>query len=220
MRVLTVFLQRFELESDLVGVLVLVLVPMLVLVLVLELLSVLGQGASATVFLALNQAGKRVALKVGQLTNRKQFERETKIMNQVHHPRLVSALSFGVVEGFAPLYWIEMENLGGYTLADLLEGGLTEEEKWTIILDLVEGLEALHQQEMIHRDLKPSNVLVGHQHTLKISDFGLSKSIVQDQSMSMSAHGQMMGTPSYMSPEAISGKSMFMRLGNGIPSMS
>ena len=94
-------------------------------------------------------------------------------MTRAQSPRLLSALSHGVIEGFVPLFWIEMPLMGGNSLADI--GEVSLEEGAALCLGVIEGLKALHALGVAHRDLKPSNVLLTARGEVKLADFGLSK---------------------------------------------
>ncbi len=172
-----------------------------------ELTGWLGEGATAKVFVArragTGELGAPVALKVGPLTDRGRFEREVELMARARSPHLLSALDHGVIEGFVPLFWIEMPLMGGNTLADVGEVGLEEGVK--LCLGVLEGLKALHALGVAHRDLKPSNVLLTSSGEVRLADFGLSKR-VGDASASITTTGTVVGSPAYMSPEAINGE--------------
>ena len=172
-----------------------------------ELTGWLGEGASGKVFVAKREGtgelGARVALKVGPLTDRGRFEREVSLMERLRSPHLISALSHGVIEGFVPLYWIEMPLMGGQTLAEVPRGEL--EESLRQCLGVWRGLKALHEAGVAHRDLKPANVLMSTQGEPKLCDFGLSKS-VGGADASLTQTGMAFGSPAYMAPEAIKGE--------------
>jgi hypothetical protein len=115
-----------------------------------ELSGWLGEGAQAKVFVAKRSnagaLGAPVALKVGVLDDRTRFERELDVMSRVQSPHLLSALGHGVVEGFVPLFWIEMPLMGGHSLADV--GEVSLEEGVRLCLGVLEGLKVLPK----HRD--------------------------------------------------------------------
>ncbi len=171
-----------------------------------ELTGWLGEGASGKVFVAkrsgTGELGRRVALKVGPLTDRARFEREVSLMEQLNSPYLLSSYAHGVMEGFVPLYWIEMPLMGGQTLAELSRGAL--EDTLKLCLGVWKGLEALHKAQVAHRDLKPSNVLLTSDGQPKLGDFGLSKSMGSADA-SVTETGMAFGSPAYMAPEAIQG---------------
>jgi formylglycine-generating enzyme len=167
----------------------------------------LGEGAQAKVFVAKrSNAGALstpVALKVGVLNDRTRFERELDVMIRVQSPYLLSALKHGVVEGFVPLFWIEMPLMGGHSLANV--GKVSLEEGVRLCLGVLEGLKVLHRHKVAHRDLKPSNVLLSTGGEVKLADFGLSKKVGTTDA-SITTTGMVMGSPAYMSPEAINGQ--------------
>lgn len=77
-----------------------------------------------------------------------------------------------------------------------------------ILQQIGTGLEAAHQAGVIHRDLKPSNVLIGERGAVKIIDFGLA---TMQMGEGLTATGAIIGTPHYMAPEQIRGKSVDAR---------
>jgi hypothetical protein len=168
-----------------------------------ELTGWLGRGAAGEVFVARRLGGQgRVALKVGPLHDRARFEREVGVMERVRSPYVVSALSHGVIEGYVPLFWIEMPLMGGQTMAEALGGGL--EEGLRLCVGVWRGLLALHEAGVAHRDLKPANVLLTAGGEPRVCDFGLSKRVEGAESVTHT--GDAFGTPAYMSPEAVRGE--------------
>ena len=103
-----------------------------------------------------------------------------------------------------------MELLRGHTLAEYLHqrGPLTLEEALGIVLPVLSALSYAHQAGIVHRDLKPENIFLAIDPdgvvTPKILDFGISKVSVP-QAPIITRDGEMVGTPSYMSPEQIRG---------------
>ncbi len=105
--------------------------------------------------------------------------------------------------------FIAMDYYEGETLKDKIShSALKVEDALNIILQVAEGLKAVHSNGIIHRDIKPANIFITKENIVKILDFGLAK--LSDQSM-MTKSGMTMGTLSYTSPEQILGKSVDAR---------
>ncbi len=98
-----------------------------------------------------------------------------------------------------------LEYLSGGSLARLI-GGKPQPpaEAARIVSSLAAGMDVAHERGIIHRDLKPANVLIAHDGTFKVTDFGLVKRLEDDSSQTRT--GAILGTPSYMSPEQANGQ--------------
>src|SRR5439155_9568583 len=100
--------------------------------------------------------------------------------------------------------YIVMEFIPGQTLEKVLNTGppMTIEKCLDIIGQIAEALEYAHKQNIIHRDLKPANILLTEDGRAKITDFGIAKIMALEGAKRTAA---IMGTPSYMSPEQLTG---------------
>ncbi|MDG2186192.1 MAG: protein kinase [Mariniblastus sp.] len=176
----------------------------------------IGSGGMGVVWKATEEAtGRVVALK--RLNNQmladedsvKRFLREAKLAAQISHPRVTFIYGAGEVNGQP---YIVMELMPGDTLADLVEeqGPFTIRQSVDNTLDVVEGLIAAHRMGVIHRDVKPSNCFLDADQTVKIGDFGLSKSLGSGDA-NLTQTGTFMGTPSYSAPEQVRGESVDAR---------
>jgi serine/threonine protein kinase len=96
-----------------------------------------------------------------------------------------------------------MEWMRGGSLHDLIvtRRSLGESEALSIILQVLKGLAAAHEKGIVHRDLKPANILFGSSGGAKLGDFGLALSTRSKPV----AHGQLLATPDYVSPEILGG---------------
>jgi TPR repeat protein/serine/threonine protein kinase len=182
-----------------------------------RLLKVLGQGNFAYVYLAheLDPQGnvrRACALKVGDLYDRTRFQREVRALSLVSHKNLIDYYGSGILKTPSSThFWISMPNLSGLTLATLMQQNLSTEQKIILIVQILDGLCALHEYKISHRDLKPENALIGSHFEVKLTDFGLSKSENSDPETSLvTKHGDILGTPAYMSPEQVKGLSVGM----------
>ena len=134
------------------------------------------------------------------------FEREASAAAQIGSPHVVSIYEYGV-HNQQP--YIVMELLRGEDLHEFFkhETRLPLRVAGRIIRGICEGLHGAHESGVIHRDLKPANVYLareGDAEIVKLLDFGIAK-IAQDEGTGITATGQMIGTPHYMSPEQIQG---------------
>jgi eukaryotic-like serine/threonine-protein kinase len=173
-----------------------------------RLLERLGGGATSIVYAAHDEGAERdVALKViaAELANereaRERFYREAMVTSEVRHRNIVAVLDIGEDQGRA---YIVMERLRGLPLDDYLrvETAQSLTAKIDLMTQLYEGLHAAHQMNVVHRDIKPSNLFVQDDGCLKILDFGLARL----QASTLTAHGQILGTPDFMSPEQAEGR--------------
>ena len=131
---------------------------------------------------------------------------------QLSHPNIVPIYEIGEHE---KTLFIAMELLEGESLAARIQRGpLPVPDALTVALETLSALDALHSRDLVHRDLKPSNIFLGP-HGIKLLDFGLAKppsaSLVraEDETISpLTQAGLVVGTPQYMAPEQVQGRSV------------
>jgi tetratricopeptide (TPR) repeat protein len=188
-------------------------------------LSKLGAGAMGVVFAAYDpELDRKVAIKLLRRTldsssahshGRARLLREAQALARLSHPNVISVFDVGTLDGRV---WLAMEFFEGQTLSEWLGAS----PRWRAVLEVMlaagRGLEAAHAAGLLHRDFKPDNVLVGHDHRVRVVDFGLarseSKSATADTtadtkanpelaalSLQVTQAGALMGTPRYMAPE-------------------
>jgi len=156
------------------------------------------------------KTGQTVAIKVpfrhmeGDIAASTRFEREEQIGKTLSHP---SVLKIIPVEEPKSRPYIAMEFLEGRTLNDVLKEGkpLPEADAVAIASRICDALDYLHRQNVVHRDLKPANVMLCNDGSIRIMDFGISKS-AQARRMTFVGFTPAMGTPDYMAPEQVQGK--------------
>ena len=174
-----------------------------------ELVRELGQGGSATVYLARRADDlfeKQVAIKVmSRLAHSEQlfrrFQREIQILARLEHPYIVRLLEAGTT-GEA-LSFIVTEFIDGIRI-DEFAAGLKAEEKLRLFLKVCEGVAAAHRALIVHRDLKPSNILVTPDGTPKILDFGIAVLLDRDTQHTRTVLERL--TVCYASPEQLRGE--------------
>lgn len=173
-----------------------------------RILSKLGQGAMAQVYLAVQETLERnVALKVmaeallvdPEFSER--FLREAKIIAQLSHPNIVSVYDVGIYQG---CHYLSMEYHAGGDLKAKISKGVTLNEGLRIIRQIAAALDYAHSEGYVHRDVKPENILFDRNGNAILTDFGIARS--GDAASKMTAVGTIMGTPKYMSPEQAKGE--------------
>ncbi len=188
-------------------------------------LSTLGTGGMGVVFSAYDpQLDRKVALKllraglqIPTKDAQKRLRREAQAIAQLSHPNVVAVYDVGTEDD--DLY-IAMEFVEGDTLTTWLKKyPRTWREIVDVFLQAGKGLVAAHGTGLLHRDFKPDNVLVGGDGRVRVTDFGLARSMMVDPesgrgptpvlastlSSSLTATGTVLGTPRYMPPEQLTG---------------
>ncbi len=142
------------------------------------------------------------------------FRREIQIARKVSHRNVCRIFDLGrhVQTDGEDVVFLTMELLSGVSLrARLRQGVMDPTEALGVVEQLAAGLGAAHQKGIVHRDLKPSNIFLvpeGEGVRTVIADFGLARLQVKDESqLTVTGTGEILGTPAYMSPEQIEGKS-------------
>lgn len=168
----------------------------------------IARGAMGVVYLGKTPQGNLVAIKVilsGSRTSLnvlERFEREVQVVKQLQHPHIVRLLDYGK-EGKRE--YLAMEYVDGESLQSRIERGpLLLKEALGVAIALAEGIDYAHEKDIIHRDLKPANILLTSDGVPKISDFGLARDLKEDSYLTKT--GAMVGSPAYMSPEQVEGK--------------
>jgi serine/threonine-protein kinase len=172
-----------------------------------EIVGVIGEGAMGTVYRAVDSViGRTVAVKVMNAAiardkgHRQRFLREAQAAGSLQHPNVVTIFDLGEIDGHL---FIAMEFLHGVDLEKLMAGPdtLKLQSKLDIIVDVLMGLGYAHKNGIIHRDIKPANIRVSDDGKAKIMDFGVAHLASSD----MTRTGLVVGTPSYMAPEQVTG---------------
>ncbi len=173
-----------------------------------RLLHRLGGGTASVVYAAHDEAMDRpVAIKMivadlqDERETRARFYREARVTSQLLHHNIVTVLDVGE-DGGRP--FLVMERLEGHPLDHHLKVGNAPgiDQKLALIRQILDGLQAAHDAGVVHRDIKPSNLFVQSDGTVKILDFGLARL----QASTLTANGQIVGTPDFMSPEQAAGE--------------
>jgi eukaryotic-like serine/threonine-protein kinase len=177
-----------------------------------EVRGILGHGGHAFVYEAYDPfLDRAVALKVikspqdtgGNLGKRARAEAQ--VLSRIDHKNLVKVLDAGISDG---LVYLIMEKLVGRTLRDVLKDlhRLSLAEALTIGLQVTEGVDVAHRQQVIHRDLKPENIFIEAGNSVKVLDFGIAKVLgVAGHRPETTERDLLQGTVLYMSPEHLQG---------------
>ncbi|CAD8063289.1 unnamed protein product [Paramecium primaurelia] len=169
-----------------------------------SMLRLIGKGAYGQVFLAKKKDTNKVyaikTLKKKEIDKKKQAQHvmmEKTILNQAKHQFIVS-LSY-TFQSDKHFYFV-LEYCAGGDLFSLLrvKRKLKEEQIQFYAILIIHALQFLHTQKIIYRDLKPENVLIDEKGYIKLTDFGLSKILLQEKADSI------VGTPEYLAPEILS----------------
>ncbi|HEU5467351.1 MAG TPA: serine/threonine-protein kinase, partial [Gemmatimonadales bacterium] len=170
----------------------------------------IGEGGMAMVYLATDlKHDRQVAVKVlrpevGAVVGADRFLREIRVTAQLQHPHILPLFDSGAIG--SSLYYV-MPLVQGGSLRGRLEreGPLPVEETVNMIRALASALDYAHRHGVLHRDIKPENILL-HDGQPMLADFGIALAVASAGGpQRLTGTGISMGTPSYMSPEQVSG---------------
>lgn len=183
-------------------------------------LKTIGSGGMGTVVLARHLGLKRlVAIKfleraeVSESGATQRLFREAQAAAAIGHPNIIEVLDVGAAPWGAP--YLVMEYLDGEDLATLTEreGNLSVAETCWVLERVLLGLAAAHETGVVHRDVKPQNIVLARRRselTIKIIDFGIAK-VSEPGLTPLTRSGELVGTPSFMSPEQAKGEDVDAR---------
>ena len=171
----------------------------------------LGEGGMAQVYLARDvRLGREVAVKVldRRLADRsgfrERFLREARVAAALDHPHIVPLYDFGEENG--ALYLVMPYVSGGSLQDQLSRTPLPVSEVVTYGSQMTDALAYAHQRHLVHRDVKPANILIHSDGRLMLSDFGLAKILDSGIQPAVARNHPDAGTPEYMAPEQIEGR--------------
>ncbi len=182
----------------------------------------LGAGGMGEVFLAEDtRLERKAAIKflptemAADPDRRQRFLIEAKAASALNHPHVCVVYDVGETEDGQP--FIAMEFVEGQPLDELVQQGPLD---ISLVIDIAaqvaDALDAAHASRIVHRDIKPANISLNVRGQVKVLDFGLAKRMPQESAdgfevtgqMQQTQNGQVLGTPSYMSPEQALGKNV------------
>jgi tRNA A-37 threonylcarbamoyl transferase component Bud32 len=174
-----------------------------------------GQGGMAVVYRAHDEKLRReVAVKVlhahllAEPESRARLEREARAVAKLNHDGILQIFDYSSEE--ASSSYIVTEFIDGQTLKQFLANRKlpVPELAALIVMELGEALTHAHSLGIIHRDLKPENVMVRKDGMLKLMDFGVAQVVDLER---MTVTGQILGSPAYMAPEVLDGRTLDFR---------
>ena len=175
-----------------------------------ELEELVGTGGMSTVFRAHDrQLERRVAIKIlhehyaTDPEYLERFRREARAVARLSHPNIVTVIDRGNDDG---RQYIVFEHVDGENLKEfvLRSGRLPVRRALELALAIADGLSFAHQRGLVHRDVKPQNVLLNKDGDVKVTDFGIARSLHVEHGVTQT--GTVMGTGEYLAPEQASGK--------------
>lgn len=180
----------------------------------------LGAGGMGEVFLAEDTRLERMAAikflpseMACDIEARQRFFKEAKAASALNHPHVCIVYDVGETDDGQP--FIAMEFIEGASLDKYdQQGKLGVSKIIEIAIQVADALDAAHASQIVHRDIKPANINLNERGQIKVLDFGLAKrlgrvnmdNVDTTQEIEQTQRGQVLGTPSYMSPEQAVGK--------------
>ncbi len=168
----------------------------------------IATGGMADVYLGDDlRLGRKVAIKIlsANHANDKnfvaRFKSEAQILARLSHPNIVQVYDWGKHNGS---YFICMEYIKGESLKEIIEkrGPLPHKTAVDYAVQISSALYLAHRNNLVHRDIKPQNILVTPEGKIKVTDFGIAKSIGTDVTKTLN----IIGTAHYISPEQAKGE--------------
>jgi WD40 repeat protein/predicted Ser/Thr protein kinase len=163
----------------------------------------IGRGGSGTVYKAWQLSLQRfVAIKLvdpGSAVDSERFEREARMAARLDHPHIVPIHQIGEFEG---RHFLAMRLIDGESLDRVR---VSPRQAVTLMCQAINAMDYAHQRGVVHRDLKPQNLILerGGEHVW-VTDFGLARSLTRGATVT--AMGNVVGTPAYMPPEQARGR--------------
>ncbi len=174
----------------------------------------IGSGGMTDVYLAERESdGLPIVLKVLDSRGKEasehlvRFIQEYALLSQIDHPHVIRIHDQGFSDDHA---YIAMEYFESGDLRALLGSGMPRSLALTVVRHLAQALSAIHARGIVHRDIKPENVMLRGDGSVALADFGIAKSMLQAASpgFTQTRHGDVVGTPYYMSPEQAGGRAV------------
>ncbi len=176
-----------------------------------EILERLGTGGMGVVHKAHDRLlNETVAIKVLRPEAAQTPEIAARFLSEIKLARAVSHRNVARIHAYdedGDIRYISMAFVDGVDLRRVVRerGPLPAAEAFAIAVDVAEGLHAIHEEGILHRDLKTSNIMLDTRGVVRVMDFGLAKPRSDGTAQELTAAGQIVGTPEFMSPEQIRG---------------
>ncbi|MES2687683.1 MAG: protein kinase [Pseudomonadota bacterium] len=174
----------------------------------------IGAGGMTEVYLAERESdGLPIVLKVLDSSGKEasehlvRFIQEYALLCKIDHPHVIRIHDQGFTDDHA---YIAMEYFERGDMRALFGPGMTRERALTVVRQIAQALSAIHSHGIVHRDVKPENVMLRSDGSIALADFGIAKSMLQAESLGLTQtrHGDVVGTPYYMSPEQAGGRAV------------
>ena len=171
----------------------------------------IGSGGMTEVYLAQRESdGLPVVLKVldasGQAASAQlaRFIQEYTLLSRIEHPHVIRIYDQGFTDDHA---YIAMEYFEQGDLRSELRAGRDQRRVLEVVRQVAQALDAIHGRGVIHRDLKPENIMRRADGNVALADFGIAKSMQREGGLDLTQthHGDVVGTPYYLSPEQAAG---------------
>ena len=171
-----------------------------------QIIEALGRGGMGKVYKANdNDIDEKVAIKLikpeisDDKETIKRFQNELKFARKIRHKNVCQMYDLNRHKN---TYYITMEYVPGQDLKALIKqsGRLAIDRGLSIAKQVCEGLSEAHRIGIVHRDIKPSNIMIDREGNVRITDFGIARSLKEK---GFTGTGIMIGTPEYMSPEQV-----------------
>lgn len=174
----------------------------------LEVTRLIGRGGMGAIYHARQTALDRdVAVKLiarelsGDTAFLDRFDREAKALAKLSHPNIVTVFDYGHTQAGGA--YLAMEFVDGTNLRDLIkQSAVSRNDALELISNICRALQYAHSKGVVHRDIKPENILLSHEGTVKLADFGIAK--ILDESVktpTLTATRQVLGSLHYLAPE-------------------
>jgi len=176
-----------------------------------DVLSRLGRGGMGEVYLAEDTKLKRkVALKrlaprlqADQRFRRRFLHEAERVSSLSNHPNI--AALYDIVEHSGELFLV-MEYVEGTSLRERMGAPFSPRDFLPIAFQVLQGLKAAHEQQIVHRDIKPENILLSSSGDVKVCDFGLARRLNPEDGSTKISEDFFLGTVAYTAPEVLMGK--------------
>ncbi len=174
----------------------------------------IGSGGMTEVYLAERESdGLPIVLKVLDSRGKDasehlvRFIQEYALLCRIDHPHVIRIHDQGFTDEHA---YIAMEYFERGDMRALFGPGMTRERALTVVRQIAQALSAIHRHGIVHRDVKPENVMLRNDGSVALADFGIAKSMMQADNLDLTQtrHGDVVGTPYYMSPEQAGGRAV------------
>lgn len=172
-----------------------------------EIVGRVGAGGMSDVYKAIDhKLNRNVAMKILKREYSKdknfvaKFRVEAQSAASLIHPNIVNVYDVGEDKG---MYYIVMELIEGVTLKTYIrkKGSLSVKEATSIAIQIANGIECAHNNQIVHRDIKPQNIMISREGKVKVTDFGIARAASAN-----TVNANAMGSVHYISPEQANGQ--------------